>query len=352
MRQKISEKNRLWFSETKKDSEIAISSRIRLARNIVGIPFPQWASDEQLAKIGSLVKDAVSSSPYLSKLSFVSMDEISSIERQALSEEHVISPQFTEPSKGSFLAFSDDHNIGIMINEEDHLRIQVLSTGQELERIWKIANKIDEELGKKVNFSFSEKWGFLTACPTNVGTALRVSLMLHLPALVMTHQLPSLFQMVGQVGATVRGLFGEGTHAVGNFYQISNGSTLGIKEEELVEHIRNIGLQIADKERSARKILYTKARDKLADHSHRALGILKYAKLMSFDEAMELLSMIRLGMDLNLIHPVDVSDLNRLMIDIRPAHLWKHKGERLSSKEEERERTKLIRSVLKNEEEI
>lgn len=345
-------KNKMWFARHGDGGEIIISSRIRLARNMSDIPFPQWATDQQLAKIGEQVQEAISASSFLSELSFISMDKLSSLDKLSLSEEHVISPQFAETSKGAFLAISDSHNISIMVNEEDHVRIQVLSAGNGVDNSWTLANKVDDELGKNIKFAFSEKWGYLTACPTNVGTALRVSLMLHLPALVMTQQMPSLLQMVNQVGGVVRGLFGEGTHSVGNFYQISNGSTLGRREEEVVEHIKNIGLQIADKEKSARKVLLSQAKDKLSDHSHRALGILKNAKLMSFEEAMELLSMLRLGMDLKLIDSININELNKLIIEMRSAHLSSIKGLHLNPKEEEQARTVLIQSILKKRRKI
>lgn len=335
-----------WFEQTGPESDVVLTTRIRLARNIEGLPFPQWADDEPLKKIGKMVKNAIDLSR-LSDLKFYSMKEMPTLERNALAEEHLTSPQFAKEDKEFYLAISDSKEISIMINEEDHVRIQTIYSGLQLENAWNLANYVDDELGKNIKYAFSDKWGYLTACPTNVGTALRVSLMLHLPALVMTQQLASLFQTTVQFGVVVRGLFGEGTHAVGNYYQISNGTTLGRSESEIIEHLKGVGMQIIDREKTARKMLLSsKSKIKVIDRSNRALGILRYAKTMSFEEAMELLSMVRLGVDMNLLDGITRTQLNKIMINMRSSHLSIAKKVQLTKEQENAYRCQIIQNTL------
>lgn len=321
-----------------------INNRIRIARNIKGFPFPQWADTETLNKIGSLVKNAIGKSKHLKEFQFHDIGDLSPLKKQYLAEEHTISPHFSQEQAGHFLAYSG--NKSIMINEEDHIRIQVLGDSLALEKSWEEAVLIDEELEKEIDMAFSEDWGYLTACPTNVGTAIRVSLMLHLPALVMTKQLHNFFQAVMQLGIVVRGLFGEGTSAIGNLFQVSNGTTLGSNEDEIIKHVKLIGLQIANKERTARKIILGRDKEKLHDRAARALGILRHAKLLEFGESMELLSMLRLGIDMELIKNIDISKINDLMIKIRPAHLAMDSNELFDAKTEQIKRAQLAQRVL------
>lgn len=326
------------------ETQIIISNRVRLARNLKGFIFPQWAEITQLNDIGAKVESAIKKSPDLQNFKFCKMSDITPVMRQLLTENHIISPHFAREVEGRFLAYVD--NKSIMINEEDHIRIQVLGNGLTLEDSWHQAIKIDDEIEKNIEFAFSGEWGYLTACPTNVGTAIRVSLMLHLPALVMTKQLHSFFQAVLQTGIVIRGLFGEGTQAVGNMYQISNGVTLGRNEQEILEHVKLIGQQVANKEKTARKILLSQDKDRLRDTAFRALGILKHARMLDFNESMELLSMLRFGIDTELVNDIESDKINELMVKIRPAHLIIQSADPVDAKTEQVKRAELIRQVL------
>jgi len=335
-----------WVQDREASSDVVISSRVRLARNLASHPFPQWAHPDDLQAVGSAVGVALSSSKMLSGYGFHALENLSPLERQRLVEEHVISPEFAGLEKGYFLALSQDQKVALMVNEEDHLRIQALYPGFRVAAAWETASRVDDEVGKELEYAFSEKWGYLTACPTNTGTAMRVSIMLHLPALMMTKQLPQLWGALTQLGVVVRGLFGEGTHAAGNLFQVSNNTTLGRTEEEIVAHLTNVGMQIVERERTARKILYGEAKDKLADRAYRAVGILKYAKMMSFAEAIELLSMVRLGVDLGLVTDIDGATINELAFLIRPACLEMQAGRAIGEEKEEAVRSKVIQAKL------
>lgn len=329
---------------TSAETEIIMSHRVRLARNISGFIFPQWAKPDSLNEIGAKVEAAINESALLEGYKFCKMSDLTPLMRRLLTERHIISPHFTSKPEGRFLAYNK--NKSIMINEEDHIRIQVLGSGLSVEDSWHEAKAIDEEIEKHVEFAFSEDWGYLTACPTNVGSAIRVSIMLHLPALVMTKQLHTFFQAVLQTGIVVRGLFGEGTQAAGNIYQISNGVTLGRDEPEILEHVKLIGQQIANKEKTARKVMAAQDKDRLRDTAFRALGILKFARMLDFNESMELLSMLRFGIDMELVNDIEISKINDLMIKIRPAHLMSRDWETLEPKMEMKKRAELIRQVF------
>lgn len=335
-----------WISESGEHSEVVMSTRVRLARNLQCVKFPQWASEEQLTEICRYVKEAAPNGS--DGIAFYDMSSLTMTEKQLLVEEHIISPQFATQNNGYCLGLSDDKKLSIMVNEEDHIRIQSISAGLDLTNSYKKAVKVDSALETRLHYAFSEKWGYLTACPTNIGTAMRASLMLHLPALVMTQQIQPFFQAVSQTGIVIRGLFGERTHAVGNVYQISNSTTLGRSDSEIIDHIKTIGLQIANKERTARKMMYSQAKEKLVDRSSRALGILKYAKLIAFEEAMELLSMLKLGLDMELFKDkkIDRAKINDLIINIRPAHLELLQKRELDPKQELMVRAELISEAM------
>lgn len=335
-----------WLKGRGPESDIAISSRARLARNLEKLPFPQWAKDEELEEAKNLIKKALFKEPKLREFSFIPLEKLSEWNKKVLVEEHLISPQFQAKAKGYALALGKEKKISIMINEEDHLRIQSLLPGLQLFRAWQQADEIDNYLSLHLKLAFSEKWGYLTVCPTNVGTALRVSVMMHLPALFMSKQVSKLFSTLSQVGVTVRGLFGEGTKTLGNLYQISNQITLGCSENEIVKNLNGVARQVIQRERTARKILLKNARTKILDRAQRAIGILSHARIISFEEALELLSMLRLGIDLELVRQVDTTCLNELTILTRPAHLQSLRRKDLSPEEQDIARADLIREKL------
>lgn len=335
-----------WMEATGPDSDIVISSRVRLARNLVNYPFTHLMSQEQGQEVFEKVKDSIQNSNVLAKdIKTFKMKELSALERQVLVEKHLISPALAENSHGAVF-ISKDSSLSLMVNEEDHLRIQCLNSGLDLEKAWDFGSKVDDLLEERLTYAFDENKGYLTACPTNVGTGIRVSVMLHLPALVMTEQINRIFSTIAQVGLTVRGLYGEGTQAIGNIFQISNQITLGQKEEDIINNLKNVTQQIIDRERSARDYLMKERDINLKDIIGRAFGTLKHAYVISTKEAMEHLSNVRLGLDLNLVEGPDRKLLNELMVFIRPANIQQHFKKQLTEEERDIKRAELIRSNL------
>ena len=331
-----------WLKGTGPDPEIVMSSRIRLARNLAKYPFPHWASAEQLEGVISDFEDAYKKADYFKGALFLRMDQLDSLEKQMLIERHLISRDHTANPEHKAVLVSEREIISIMVNEEDHLRIQVLQSGFNLHDTWKLADRIDEELEQNLEFAVVSDLGYLTCCPTNVGTGLRASCMVHLPALVMTKQAGRIIQAISKLGMTARGLFGEGTEAYGNFFQISNQVTLGRSEEEIVDNLERIIKQIIEQEKTARNSIFANQKLLLDDRISRSLAELKSAKLISSEEALGLLSIIRLGADLGMIKGLDRNILNDLFIQIQPAHLQKKEGKQLSADERDAVRAELI----------
>lgn len=337
-----------WMEGSGPDADIVISSRVRLARNIRKLPFPPLASDEQREKVFQLAETVLQNQEEEQKheLRMLSMSSLSAISRQVLVEKHLISPLLARESRFSALILRDDEVISIMVNEEDHFRIQCLFPGLQLEKAWQEASRYDDFLESKVEYAFHEEKGYLTACPTNVGTGLRASVMLHLPALVITQQINRILAAVNQVGLAVRGLYGEGTEIIGNLLQISNQITLGQSEEEIWHNLYGVTKQLINQEKNAREHLLNEGREKLADRAGRAFGILKYARMIDSNEAMQLISDVRLGVDLGLIKNVPVKALNELLVLTRPGCLQYLKGRALSAYERDLERAVQIQKYL------
>lgn len=330
-------------------SEVVMSSRIRLARNISKIPFPHRAEKSDREKVVTLVHEAALKSPSLKTGLFIRLDQISLLDRQFLAERHLISQEQTRGDKEMAVIIGEKEIVGLMINEEDHLRLQIIFSGLELNEAWQISNKVDEELEKNLDYAFSSKWGYLTACPTNTGTGLRASVLLHLPALALSQDINRLLQAVAKLGLAVRGLYGEGTQATGNYFQISNQISLGRTEEELIENIDRVIKQIIEYEQNAKNIVLNKAKSETIDKVFRALGILKNAHLISSQETIELLSTIRLGFALGIISDKDVErkKINELFIITQPAHLQKIAGKELTPLERDRKRAEIIIEKLR-----
>jgi protein arginine kinase len=315
-----------WLSGDGPSASIAASSRIRIARNLQDFPFPYRANPNIRTEILSLVKKSVEEEASLQIFEFVELEKISPLERQMLLEDHLVSPYFLQDiqGRGVFLHFPD--SISIMVNEEDHLRLQCLMSGLNLEKAWDILTKVDDALEAKLPFAFHESWGYLTACPTNLGTGLRASILLHLPGLVFMQNIPHLIQSLNQMGLIVRGFYGEGTEAQGHFFQVANAFSIGPTEEELVAKVASITSQVIEQELEARERLKRERIKMIEDRIWRSFAILKSARIVNSAETMELLSMTRMGVQMGILPPVPFHILNEMIVMTRPANLQKKFG--------------------------
>jgi protein arginine kinase len=335
-----------WLTREDEYSDIIISSRIRLARNIKGCAFPNRAGKEDLRRILKDVQDACLTCKSLRKAIYIEFDKLSEWEKKFFVERRLASPQFVEKSRPSLLVIGHLENSSIMVNEEDHLRIQSLDAGLGIKDAWKIISRVDDELGKELPFSFSNQFGYLTACPTNTGTGMRVSIFVHLPGLSMKEQINSVIQQLPTSEIAVRGFYGEGSDPVGSIFQFSNQLTLGRTEEGMIERLELIAKTLVDLERKARDELQKEDEVKLEDTVYRALGILKNARIISSLEAMNLLSTLRLGIELGLLKNISRIALNQLLVLVQPAHLQRIYDKNLSSRERDITRAEFIRQNL------
>ena len=338
-----------WLKGTGPSSHIVMSTRLRLARNLAKVPFPNRASKKQLDDVIQQVQKAASQVSYFNEATFFRMSELDGIDKDFLVERHLMSHEHASQAEGKGLLVSSEEILSVMVNEEDHLRVQVLNSGLNLFEGWKIVNAIDDALSEKLDFAFMPEWGYLTACPTNTGTAMRGSVMLHLPALVMTKQINKVLAAISKLNFASRGFYGEGTDAIGNFYQISNQVSLGYGEEDILENINGLIRQIIEQEEQARQALIVQNRPLLEDKIYRSFGLLKTSRIISSQETVELLSMVRLGVDLGIIKDIKLPVLNQLLITIQPAHLQKIEGTRLSASARDIKRASLIRQKLGGE---
>lgn len=312
----------MWYTECGKDGDVVLSSRVRLARNIKGIPFPARADEEQQQKIIEMCKNAVSCNDTLKNtIKYIDLSVMEDYEKQAIAERHLISPQMMDNSIKRGILLSDDNKLSVLVNEEDHVRIQAMEAGFDLDACFKQANLVDDLLEESVEYAFDEKIGYLTCCPTNAGTGMRASVMMHLPALVMSGNINSIIDSLAQLGVIVRGIFGEGSKAAGNIYQISNQYTMGETEEEIIDKFKQIVSEVTEKERGMRTRLYNADRYKLEDRLMRSYGILKNAVILTSGEAMKRLSDIRLGIALGLIKNIGQETVNAVTYEILPANI-------------------------------
>lgn len=340
-----------WMSGSGAEADIALSSRIRLARNLCSLPFPNRAAGEQLAKVADQLKSTVNvlrtadSHNYM----YIKMDQLSVLERNVLVEKHIVSPYYVEHPEHRALIVRDDAAVSIMINEEDHLRIQCMRSGLNLVDALALANQIDDTIEAKHDIAFNEQMGYLTACPTNLGTGLRASVMVHLPALVITRQINRIINASTQLGLAIRGLYGEGTEAAGNIFQISNQLTLGYTEQGIIDNLKSVAQQIVDQERTARAYLLRHSSQTLADRLWRAYGTLSYARSMSGQEALSLISEVRLGIDLKIVDEVPATIFNELLVTTRPNYLQKFAARNgISETERDKLRAQVIRETIKH----
>jgi protein arginine kinase len=335
-----------WLRGSGPESDIVISCRIRLARNLAEFPFISRCTTSDRAEIEKLLRDHVIHVQAGGDLEYLSVNDLKGIDRQFLVERQLISREHAESEGARGVAIAENEQVSLMVNEEDHLRIQVMHSGLDLQEAWKQISEIDTLLCERVVFAFHPKLGFLTACPTNVGTGMRVSVMLHLPALVITRQIDKVFRSLQKIGLAVRGLYGEGSQAMGDFYQISNQITLGKSEDELVRQVGDIVPQIIEYERKAREVLIKESHETLHDRVSRAYGILRTAQTISSEETMHLLSSVRMGVNLGLIRDVEIPTLNELFIHTQPAHLQKLRGTELDTTDRNIERARYLRNHL------
>jgi len=300
---------------------IVLMTRIRLARNLAGLPFPGWAKPAQRSQILATCSAALGATAPMKRSLTVGVSELTELEKQILVERHLISRELSGSTQGSGVVISRDQTVSVMVNEEDHLRIQVLRSGFQLRKAWNNINELDSALEAHLDYAFSPQLGYLTACPTNLGTALRGSAMMHLPALVIAGQMEKIVRAVNQLGMVVRGLFGEGSDASGSIFQISNQTTLGEAEEDIIKRLHSVLQSIIEHELNAREKLLEADSGKLFDKVGRAYGILQNGHLLSSSEAMNLLSLIRLGVDLGVFADSYRSVIDRLFIEAQPGHL-------------------------------
>ena len=337
-----------WMLPGGPHGDIVISSRIRLARNLSERPFPGWAKKEDRQQVLADLQPRLEGLPEMKDGFSSDLSKLGPVEKQVLVERHLISREQAAKGVGSAAVINRVQNLSIMINEEDHLRMQAILPGLDLKNAYQQLDRVDTELDQVVSFAFDPKLGFLTACPTNLGTGIRASAMLHLPGLVLSEQINKVIQAINKIGLAVRGLYGEGTEALAHLFQVSNQSTLGQKEGQIIASLETVIEQIVTNERNARQKLLEDQPNKLRDHVGRAYGILRHSYTIESKEALNLLSMLRLGQDLGLLKPGNQLLIDHLLVAIQPAHLQLATKKKLSSEERDALRAELLRLHLRH----
>lgn len=333
-----------WYLQNGKDSDVVISSRVRLARNLDKIPFKTRASKEDMQKVLNKIEEITPSLGY--GLKFLKLKDIDDITKLTLIEKHVISPDFAiDKEKIGAILINEEENICIMINEEDHLRLQVFSSGMDLENLKNLIVEIDEKIDSLLDYAFSEQYGYLTACPTNVGTGMRASVMVHLPALTLTGNITKVLNVVNGFGMNIRGIYGEGTQSQGDIYQISNNQSLGITENEIIKNLKTITEKVIEQERLARKYL-AKNQIELEDRVYRAYGTLAFSKKLTSEECRNLMSIIKLGTDLGIIKELNDSKVSKINLYTQVGNLQKYLGKNLDAYERDIKRSEVIKQII------
>jgi protein arginine kinase len=337
-----------WITGDGPHAGVILSTRIRLARNLERYPFRETISGSQQELVMEEIVEAFESTTNEMR-QFVRLADLPETDLTVLLERHLVSREMVKFREASGLLVGDGGRLALLINEEDHVRIQALTPGLQIETSWQIASRTDETLRSQLRFAYHHRFGFLTSCPTNTGTGLRASVLAHLPALVLTREIAKVLQGLAQIGLTFRGLYGEGSDVIGNYFQISNQTTLGKSEDELVDHLGQITRQVIEYEENARQVLVRDALDEIEDKVWRAYGLMTCARSLSFDEMMNLLSAVRLGVSMKLLPRIGVSTLNQLLLWTQIAHLEKRAGRKLDKREREIERASLVREMLAEE---
>ncbi len=337
-----------WMTGKSKDNSVVITSRIRLARNLRDVPFPGWAMKEERKQIMETILPEISGLDEMKKGFSQELSSLESLEKQVLVERHLISREQAARGEGCAAVVNRKQSLSLMVNEEDHLRMQSICAGMHLREAYDLLDSIDRELETKLNYAYDGNLGYLTACPTNLGTGMRASAMLHLPALVITDQISQVLQAVGKIGLAVRGLFGEGTESLGDLFQISNQSTLGESEGAIIDRLERVINQVANHERNARLKMIEEDADILTNKIGRAYGLLKHAHLFDSKEAFTHISLIRLGADLGYFPEGTMQLCDSLMMEIQPAHLQLYAGKELEPEKRDLIRAEIIRDQLQN----
>jgi protein arginine kinase len=338
-----------WFFSKSNDADIVLTSRVRLARNIDNIPFPHMMSKEQSNKIIENISSSIldSNSFIANEFRLVRLENLNYLDRISMVEKHLISKDLAGNHEIAAVLLNRDENVSIMINEEDHIRLQVIYPGMNLKEAYDYATKIDDLIEERVTYSYDSRLGYLTSCPTNVGTGIRASVMVHLPALTISRNIDNIVKTVTQVGMTIRGLYGEGSNVMGNIYQVSNQVTLGFTEEEIINNLIAVTTKIIDQEKRMRQFLMEKQLVDIEDSVYRALGILKYARKLETSESLNLISRIRMGLEMGIIKDINVKNLNELLVNVQPATLQLIEGRELSEKERDVTRARIVRETLR-----
>ena len=337
-----------WMTGKSKDNSVVITSRIRLARNLRGESFPGWAMKEERKQLLETILPEINGLDAMKKGFSQELSSLESLEKQVLVERHLISREQAARGEGCAAVVNRKQSLSLMVNEEDHLRMQSICAGMHLREAYDLLDSIDRELETKLNYAYDGNLGYLTACPTNLGTGMRASAMLHVPALVITDQISQVLQAVGKIGLAVRGLFGEGTESLGDLFQISNQSTLGESEEEIIDRLERVINQVANHERNARLKMIEKDSDMLTNKIGRAYGLLKHAHLFDSKEAFAHISLIGLGADLGYFPEGTMQLCDSLMMEIQPAHLQLYAGKELEPEKRDLIRAEIIRDQLQN----
>ena len=337
-----------WLSPHGGDHPIVISSRVRLARNLAKLPFPGWAKKTERIRILDEIKPEVDCLEQMQGSFSEQLNELSAVEKQVLVERHLISREHAAKGMGSAVVINATQSVSIMVNEEDHLRMQAISSGLDLQKTFRAIDAVDSALEAHLDFAFDSDLGYLTACPTNVGTGMRASAMVHLPGLVLSEQINQVVNSVNKIGLAVRGLYGEGTEAMGNLFQVSNQTTLGENENQIIDRLNKVIETLIQRENQARENLAATKRTMLMDQVGRAYGILTHAYSISSKEALNLLSLIRLGIDLGFFPEEGRIVINSLLMETQPAHLQHFSQQKLAAEERDHLRADIVREKLKS----
>ena len=334
-----------WLNSSKED--VVISSRVRLARNIREVPFPNRLNKEEGIKVSEEIQQAFDKTlEGNGKFKTYKLREVSPILAKTFVEKHLISPNLLKSGEISSFIVDEDETLSVMINEEDHIRLQCITAGFDIRSVYNNADKVDSLLEKELDYAFNEKWGYLTACPTNIGTAMRASVMLHLPAATSNNEIPKLLKGLNQVGMTLRGLYGEGSKGEGNIYQISNQVTLGVTDEDILTNLEAVSLQVVSEEKKIRELYLKQYKYEVEDRIFRARALLENARILTLKETLELLSSLRLGIEERLIEDIDIKTINKMLLFSQNASLQNSLGKVLKDRERNIERAKLIRGIL------
>lgn len=336
-----------WLSGKGHESLVVISTRVRLARNIAGCKYPPSADEETKKKVVGYFDSTVTRSDLFNEENYFKAGQISRLDKDFLVERHLLSPVFLNGDEHKSFFIGPDERVSIMVNEEDHLRVQGLSAGLEPHESYELALKYENEVGKHLEFDYDQDFGYLTTCPTNVGTGMRASVLIHLPGLVLTKEIDKVINKITRSGLIVRGFYGEGSDVLGNLFQISNQNTLGLSEDEILNHIERITTEIVETETTARQRLVDDAADMIEDKIWRAYGILQHARVLTSDEVMNLLSAVRLGHAMKIIDFLDVSLINEILLLSQPAHLQKYYAQEMDSQKRDFVRAQMVREKLR-----